>query len=148
MGEVPILVMDTSFLIQLSEPGGRAAMEELGRLLGRFRIVVPSSVVRELRSLSRRLPEAEVALGLAASSEVVESEGDPDESVLEVASRVGGIVASMDKAMLREARRRGLATLTLHGGMPVLVEGRRENYKRREGGRGPGCFSWSSSRTS
>jgi hypothetical protein len=37
-----------------------------------------------------------------------------------VASAVGGIVAAMDKGILREARRRGLATLTLHCGMPAI----------------------------
>ncbi|BBE41757.1 hypothetical protein NAS2_0366 [Conexivisphaera calida] len=111
---------DTSFLVQLAGPGGRATMEGLERELGRPRFIVPSCVLNELMALSRSLPEADLALEFARGMEVVDAEGRPDDVVLDVASAVGGIVAAMDKGILREARRRGLATLTLHGGMPVI----------------------------
>ncbi|MGB9734042.1 MAG: PIN domain-containing protein [Conexivisphaera sp.] len=114
------MVPDTSFLVQLAGPGGRATMEEIERELGRPRFLVPSCVLDELRALSRSLPEADLALEFAREMEVVNAEGRPDDVVLDVASAVGGVVAAMDKGILREARRRGLATLTLHGGMPVI----------------------------
>jgi rRNA-processing protein FCF1 len=95
-------------------------MEGLERELGRPRFIVPSCVLDELRALSRSLPEADLALEFARGMEVVNAEGRPDDVVLDVASAVGGIVAAMDKGILREARRRGLATLTLHGGMPAI----------------------------
>ena len=114
------VVPDTSFLVQLAGPGGRATMEGLERELGRPRFLVPSCVLDELRALSRSIPEADLALEFARGMEVVDAEGRPDEVVLDVAGAVDGIVAAMDKGILREARRRGLATLTLHGGMPVI----------------------------
>ena len=115
-----MVVADTSFLIRLAEPGGRAVLEEVERELGAVKFVVPSCVLRELESLSRRLPEAAVALEFARRMELVEAAGPPDEAVLEAAAEAGGIVAAMDKGILREARRRGLATLTLHDDVPVI----------------------------
>ncbi|MGC9192125.1 MAG: thermopsin family protease, partial [Conexivisphaera sp.] len=115
------VVPDTSFLVQLSEPGGRLTLELLEEALGRPRFVVPSCVLEELAALSRRLPGAALALEFARGMEVVEASGPPDEAVVELARELGGVVAAMDKGVLREARRRGLATLTLRKGVPVIT---------------------------
>jgi rRNA-processing protein FCF1 len=123
--------MDTSFLIQLSEPGGMAAIERIEELLGggrpRLRLLIPSCVVDELRSLSRRLPGAALAVEFMRGGrpgievEVVERRGRPDDAVLELALESRGVLATMDGGLLRRARGMGVPTLTLHGGMPVLT---------------------------
>ncbi|MGC8555765.1 MAG: hypothetical protein ACP5NG_01970, partial [Conexivisphaera sp.] len=69
------VVPDTSFLVQLSEPGGRLTLELLEEALGRPRFVVPSCVLEELAALSRRLPGAALALEFARGMEVVEASG-------------------------------------------------------------------------
>jgi Uncharacterized proteins of PilT N-term./Vapc superfamily len=117
------VIPDTSFLVQLAEPGGRLAMDKITEILGwpTPRFVVPSCVLAELRALSRNKPEAGLALEFARGLEVIDRDGPPDAAVLDAAEELAGIVATMDGVMLREARRRGIPTLTLHGGIPVLA---------------------------
>jgi len=88
---------------------------ELGRLLGAFEVVVPSTVVEELKNVARtqKNSEAKVALKLAAKYRVVEAEGRGDDAVLAVAKELGAVLLTNDSDLRKRARQAGLRTACL-----------------------------------
>ena len=81
---------------------------ELGRLLGRFELVVPSTVIAELERVAaeRRSPEARAALRLAARYRMHGIEGAGDDAVLAAAIQLGAVLLTNDA---------GLRTICLRG---------------------------------
>ena len=116
-----VVVVDTSFLVQLAHPGLQPVLEELERRIGKLELVVPSPVLGELRRVASRKRIAGVALEYASRLRVFYVGLPPDDSVLEAAEKLGGYVATMDKEILREARRRGIPYITLRDNFPVIV---------------------------
>ncbi len=85
------------------------------RELGFRRIVVPESVVRELRNLSISLTGKEKRAALFALSliereriEVVESSKKGDEALIELAEKMGCTLITNDKMLRKRARDAGL----------------------------------------
>ncbi len=115
------VVVDTSFLVQLTEPGSLMVVEELEDRLGKLKMIVPSPVLDELERLARKKRQAEIALEHASRLEIYQSSLDPDRSVIEVAKLVGGFIASMDRGILDVARREGIPYITLKDDFPVVV---------------------------
>ncbi|MET1125124.1 MAG: PIN domain-containing protein [Archaeoglobaceae archaeon] len=98
------------------------------RELGFRRLIVPSSVVKELENLSRSLRGKEKRAALFALElieregiEVVEVTKRRDEAVLELAEKLGGCVITNDKSLKRVARERGLPVGTLREGSYIEV---------------------------
>ncbi|MEM1578242.1 MAG: PIN domain-containing protein [Archaeoglobaceae archaeon] len=81
--------------------------------LSEFKIIVPKTVVEELRKLESELSGDEktavkVALRLIESAKVFES-GKGDEGILEVAKRTGCRIITNDKELRKRAKKLGLA---------------------------------------
>ena len=90
---------------------------EIGRLLGSFELVVPSTVLAELEKVAaeRKTPEARAALRLAARYRTHGMEGAGDDAVLAAAIELGAILLTNDAGLRRRARRAGLRTIFLRG---------------------------------
>ncbi len=121
-----IVVLDSSaammpfeFLVDL-EKG-------LTRLLGKFRIIVSSSVLNELIFLTekgsgRKKRFAKPALDLIKDYEVVDTNKNADDSVLELAVKMDGIVFTNDKELRKRAKKNSLKTIYLRGKNRLVLE--------------------------
>ncbi|MEW6069171.1 MAG: PIN domain-containing protein [Candidatus Thermoplasmatota archaeon] len=76
--------------------------KELDRLLGRYEILVPTSVVKELKGLKSRYALA--ALKLSERYNKVELKGEVDNAILELAKKGNIVVVTNDRALRRKLR--------------------------------------------
>lgn len=115
---MPHAVLDTNALL-LPFTDGTDLEEELVRILGAVRLVVPSSVVDELRGLADGDGKPAQAAGAALRFLQrcrVEPTGLPgDDGLLETARRLGAVVVTNDRAVQQEARRSGLTVVASRG---------------------------------
>jgi hypothetical protein len=90
---------------------------ELGRLLGSFEMVVPSSVIVELKrvALEQKASDAKGALKLAAKYRTHKVAGTGDDAVLAAAKELGAVLLTNDAGLRRRAREAGLRTVCLRG---------------------------------
>jgi len=121
-----IVVLDSSaammpfeFMIDLED--------ELTRILGKFHIVVPSSVFDELVRLSkkgrgRKIRLAKPALNLIKNYEKVETFENADDAVLNLALKFNGIVVTNDKELRRRVKERSLKTIYLRSKHTLVLE--------------------------
>ena len=91
---------------------------ELTRILGKYNMVVPSSVYAELVSLSekgkgRKKRFAKQALDLIKGYEIIDTEGFADDDVLKVAVELNGIVFTNDRELRKRAKNESLKTIYL-----------------------------------
>ncbi len=112
-----IVVLDTSaamipfeFLLDIED--------ELTRILGKYKIVVPSSVYDELLCLSdrgkgRKKRFAKQALNLIKDYEKIDTDGIADDDVLKVALDLKGIVFTNDRELRKRAKKNSLKTIYL-----------------------------------
>lgn len=77
---------------------------ELERLLGRYEIIVPKQVMKELTYLceKKRNKEAKAALKLAEKFKVVDCGGEGDDAIIFVAEEFGGCVLTNDSALKKK----------------------------------------------
>ncbi len=112
------VVVDTNAML-LPVTDGTDLEEELTSLLGEVRIVVPSSVLRELRLLSSRLGKAGraagTALGLAHRFATLETDMPGDDGILDIARRLSAVVVTNDKTLQGEVHRSGLTVIASRG---------------------------------
>jgi rRNA-processing protein FCF1 len=90
---------------------------ELARLLGSFEVVVPSSVVVELKrvAVEQKASDANGALKLAAKYRTLRVEGRGDDAVLAAAIELRAVLLTNDAGLRRRARQAGLRTICLRG---------------------------------
>ena len=90
---------------------------ELERLLGSFEMVVPSSVIVELRRVAseQKASAAKGALRLAEKYSVHPVPGTGDDAVLAAAMKLGAFLLTNDAGLRRRAREAGLRTVCLRG---------------------------------
>ena len=90
---------------------------EIGRLVPGCEIVVPSSVVDELKAVLEKTkdPHARSALSLAPKYRCINVEGSGDEAVLELARRLGASVVTNDRGLRARAQAAGLDVIGLRG---------------------------------
>ena len=88
---------------------------ELQRLLGSFEMVVPSSVIVELRrvAVEQKASQAKGALKLSAKYRTHKVGGTGDDAVLAAAVELGAILLTNDAGLRRRAREAGLRTICL-----------------------------------
>lgn len=112
----PIVVVDANALMMPFQFGLNLDLE-LGRLVPGCEMVVPSSVVAELRAVFEKTkdPHARSALSLAPKYRCVKVEGSGDEAVLELARRLGAIVVTNDRGLRARAQAAGLDVIGLRG---------------------------------
>lgn len=84
---------------------------ELTRLLGSYRIIVPEPIIGELEKLAVTNMNARAALKLARSREIRPARAAGDDSVLELAKKIGGFVMTNDRELIRRARQKKLRVI-------------------------------------
>lgn len=125
MGDGTYAVLDTNALL-LPFTDGTNLEDELLRLLGAVRMVVPSSIVQELQGLaggdSKAARAAKAALRYLDRCRVEPTGLPGDDGVLDVARRLGGAVVSNDRNLRGEAKRSGLTVVAPRGKGRLSVE--------------------------
>jgi uncharacterized protein len=105
------VVLDTNALL-LPFTDGTRLEEELERLVGSCQLVVPSSIIGELKQLAQNPStlgrNAKSALRLAQRCRVESTKLPGDDGLLQVARALGAIVVTNDRAIQAEAARSGL----------------------------------------
>jgi rRNA-processing protein FCF1 len=96
---------------------------ELTRLLGKYEIAVPSSVLEELRRLARTKREARAALRLAERYTVIQTTGRRDPALLKLARELGAAVLTNDKRLREQLRSAGIPVIFLRGRSQLDGEG-------------------------
>jgi rRNA-processing protein FCF1 len=93
--------------------------KELTRLLGSFEIIVPKTIFKELKNLSKhssgkKKQIAKPALRLVERYEIVDNKSRfGDDSVIELAKKYNGIVFSNDKELRKKAKKENIKTIYL-----------------------------------
>jgi rRNA-processing protein FCF1 len=113
------LMMPFEFSINLED--------ELTRLLGKFKILIPKPIVDELIYLSkngkgRKKRLAKPALDLMKNYEIVDSEGRGDDSVLNSAKKFKAIVVTNDRNLRNRIKELSLQTIYLRGKKKLVLE--------------------------
>jgi rRNA-processing protein FCF1 len=101
--------------------------DELTRLLGRFHIVVPTPIAKELRYLSehgkgKKRLIAKPALELIKKYEIIDEKGTGDDSVLSLAQKLNGIVVTNDRVLKNRVKKTGLRIIFLRGKNRLVLE--------------------------
>lgn len=116
------VILDTNALMMPFQFGVNLDLE-LERLFGSFEILVPSPVVRELTSLAPKNRIARSALRLARKYKTVESEGQTDKVLVDLAKDLHAVVVSNDKLVIRSLEREGLPYVRLRSRSHLILEG-------------------------
>ena len=100
---------------------------EITRLLGTCHITVPSSVVDEIDHLAEKSgairSAARVAQQLIKRFRVVTTPGRGDQSIINYAKKVQGIVVTNDKDLKKELRDKELPVIYLRGNNHLEING-------------------------
>jgi hypothetical protein len=92
---------------------------QLGRLLGGYRLVVPTAVIHELRILAtqnRGGKKVAAALKLIEKYETIDEDArSADEALVNIAEKTRGIVVTNDAELRNRLKDRGLAVIFLRG---------------------------------
>jgi rRNA-processing protein FCF1 len=101
--------------------------DELTRLLGKFRVLVPQPIHDELIFLSKhgkgkKRYNAKPALELIKKYELSEAEGNGDDSVLNLARKFDGIVVTNDKDLRKRAKDIHLHTIYLREKSKLVLD--------------------------
>ncbi len=110
----PLILLDTNALMMPFQFSLNLE-DELVRLLGEHRAVVPSSVIRELERLSSTHSTAKAALQFAARFRVIDVEGVGDDALLALAQAEGAAVLTNDRDLRRRLRKANLPVIYLRG---------------------------------
>ena len=95
---------------------------ELLRLVGDCEILVPSSVIGELRRAKSTSKDASAALALAEKYTVHQVEGSGDDSILELANETEGIVVTNDKTLIQRLKRSGIPVIFMRSRNHLVLE--------------------------
>jgi len=96
--------------------------DELGRLLGSYRLIVPRRVLWELAALAKSTPAALSALRLAQRYEVVEVTDKGDGALVKAAMLQKAAVLTNDKELRRACFAVGIPTITLRKRRHLVLE--------------------------
>ena len=121
-----IVILDSNAVMMLFE-FSIDLEDELIRLLGSFKIVVPKSIFDEIKFLSetgkgKKRFIAKPALELIKKYEVVDAEGTGDQSVLNLAKKLNCIVVTNDRKLRNELKKASLHTIYLRGKSRLVLE--------------------------
>ena len=102
--------------------------KELTRLLGMYHIVVPSSIIRELESLSKKgagkkKTKAKASLKLIEKYETVVVDGkNADDSLVELSKKLNGVVVTNDKELRKRLKDVSVSVVFLRAKKKLMME--------------------------
>lgn len=120
-----IVILDSSAIMMLFEFSVDIE-NELSRLLGGFRIIIPKPIVEELRLLAehgkgKKRLIAKPALKLIEKYEIVDATGSGDESILFLAKKLNGLVLTNDRELRNQVKDLGLHSVYLRGKKKLAI---------------------------
>ena len=105
-----IVILDSNALIMVFQ--FRINLEsELNRILGSYEIVVPSTVKKELKTLKDK--HAKIALSFSERYRTISANGNPDDSIIELAEKEKGVVVTNDTDTLLNKSARNIRNVDL-----------------------------------
>ncbi len=127
------LILDSSLLIAMAEKRNLSLDRVFEDVLCDFKLATTASVVEELREMASgkgsRALKARVALTIAGKLKIFDSiSKDADTDVIEVAAKLGGVVATCDLELRRKAMRKRVPTLYLRGGKRLMIDNTLGSY--------------------
>lgn len=102
--------------------------KELSNLLGNYNIVVPSSIIKELDFLSKygkgdKKTKAKASLKLVEKYETVDVDNkNADDSILDLAKKIDGIVLTNDKELKKRLKQHSLSVIFLRSKKKLMLE--------------------------
>lgn len=118
----PVVILDANALLMPFQ--FRVNLDlELERLVGECEVIVPSSVLGELRKLEATTKGAKAALSLAQKYTIIEVEGSGDASLISLASDRNGIVVTNDKVLIDELKQSRIPVIYLRSKTHLVIEG-------------------------
>ena len=120
------VVLDSSSILMLFEFSINLE-DELTRLLGKFCVLIPRPIFDELIFLSKhgkgkKKYNSKPALKLIEKYEILEAEGNGDDSVLFLAKRHNGIVVTNDRDLRKRAKDIHLQTIYLREKSKLVLD--------------------------
>ena len=121
------VILDSSAIMMLFE-FSIDLEKELTRLLGKYHIVIPTPVVRELEFLSenrrgKKKAKAKASLKLIEKFDTIDiNEEDGDDSILELANRINGIVVTNDRELRNRLKEISLSVIFLRAKQKLFME--------------------------
>ena len=121
------VILDSSAILMLFE-FAIDLEKELTRLLGNYCIVVPTPIVRELEFLSengtgKKKAKAKASLKLIKKYDAIDVEGrNGDDSVLELAKKINGIVVTNDRELRNRVKEMSLSVIFLRAKKKLVME--------------------------
>jgi len=100
---------------------------ELTRLFGKYKIIVPKTVINEIKFLSehekgRKKFIAKPALKLIEKYDVIDADGNGDKAILDLAKKLKCIVLTNDKKLREKLKKLSLHTVYLRGKSKLSFE--------------------------
>jgi len=120
------VILDTSGIMMVFE--FKIDLEnQLRRVLGNFEIVIPSSVINELNSISKKGKEkkktyAKLGLSYINNYRTKMTEGKADDDVLLLAEKYKGIIVTNDKEIRKKAKKKLIKTIYLRSKKYLVLE--------------------------
>jgi rRNA-processing protein FCF1 len=101
--------------------------DELKRLLGNYKILIPKTIYNELKYLSEKGKEnkrlkAKPALNLIKNYYLIDAEGKPDDSLIILAKKYNGIILTNDKNLRKNIKKNSLKTIYLRNKSKLVLE--------------------------
>jgi len=116
-----IVILDSNALLMVFQ--FRINLEsELNRILGSYEIVVPSTVKKELKTLKDK--HAKIALSFSERYRTISANGNPDDSIIELAEKEKGVVVTNDRILKKRLREKNIPVVYLRGKNHLEIEGR------------------------
>jgi len=121
-----IVILDSNAILMLFEFSINLE-EELTRLFGKFKIIIPKPVVNEIKFLSehekgRKKFIAKPALKLIEKYDVVDADGKGDQAILELAKKLNCVVLTNDKKLRDKIKKLSLHTVYLRGKSKLVLD--------------------------
>ncbi len=121
-----IVVLDSNVILMLFEYSINFE-QELVRLLGSYKLVVPSKIVEELKLLNekgkgKKKRFAKPALKLIENYKIIYNKSEnADNAVLNIAKKLNGIIFSNDKELKKRAKKEKIKTIFIRNKKYLMI---------------------------
>ena len=122
MSGKPVVILDANALLMPFQFKINLDVE-LQRLVGECDVLVPSSVIGELKKLKRTNKDAGAALALAEKYTSSPVEGSGDDSLLELANEMKGTVVTNDKDLIQRLKESRIPVIHMRSRNHLVLDG-------------------------
>jgi len=121
-----IVLLDTNAIMMLFEFSINLE-EELTRLFGKFKIIIPDTVIDELTYLSehgngRKKLIAKPALKLIENYDIIKANKKGDQAILDLAKKLNCVVLTNDKKLREKIKKLSLHTVYLRNKSKLVLD--------------------------